>query len=128
MVTGALSILSSATRMRFMPDSILARLDAALEARRDRDPGSSYVAGLLAGGRDAIVAKIREEADEVIEAADSDDDAHLIHEIADLWFHTIVLLIHRRLSSDAVLAELGRRFGVSGLAEKAARDDHQQSR
>lgn len=111
-----------------MPDSILARLDAALEARRDRDPGSSYVAGLLAGGRDAIVAKIREEADEVIEAADSDDDAHLIHEIADLWFHTIVLLIHRRLSSDAVLAELGRRFGVSGLAEKAARDDHQQSR
>lgn len=104
-----------------MLDTILTRLEAVLEARRNADPETSYVAGLLAGGHKAIVAKIGEEAEEVIEAAAGEDDAHLIHEIADLWFHTVVLLVHRRLSSGDVLSELGQRFGVSGLAEKAAR-------
>lgn len=104
-----------------MADTILARLDAVLEARREADPEVSYVAGLLSKGNEAIVAKIAEEAEEVIDAAAGDDDEHLIHEVADLWFHTVVLLKHRRRSSDDVLAELGQRFGVSGLVEKAAR-------
>lgn len=108
--------------------AVLARLDEALEARRAADPETSYVAGLYAGGASAILAKVAEEAEEAVEAGEGDDDAHLVHELADLWFHTIVLLKYRHLSPDDVLAELGRRFGVSGLTEKAARDDSRQSR
>lgn len=102
---------------------ILERLDAALAARRDGDPQKSYTASLYAGGADAISAKISEEAGEVLEAAQADDDAHLIHEVADLWFHCMVLLQSRGLDTTAVQAELGRRFGVSGIEEKAARGE-----
>lgn len=111
-----------------MDDSVLSRLDAVLAERRDAPSADSYVAGLLAGGNQAIVAKIAEEAEEVIEAAAGDDHDHLVHEVADLWFHTVVLLTHHRLSSGDVLAELGRRFGVSGLIEKAAREHRETSR
>lgn len=102
------------------PD-VLARLSAVLERRRAAAPDQSYVARLYAQGDEAILAKITEEAQEVVGAARSDDDAHLIHEIADLWFHSMVLLGKRRLAADDVLAELAGRFGVSGLDEKAAR-------
>jgi phosphoribosyl-ATP pyrophosphohydrolase len=101
--------------------NILARLDAALAKRREADPAKSYTASLYAGGTPAIADKITEEAAEVVEAAGENDDAHLIHEVADLWFHTMVLLQSRGLDTQAVQAELGRRFGVSGIEEKAAR-------
>lgn len=100
---------------------IFAQLDAALAARRDADPEKSYTAALYAGGVPAITAKVSEEAAEVVEAAGENDDTHLVHEVADLWFHTMVLLQSRGLDTAAVQAELARRFGVSGLTEKASR-------
>lgn len=102
-------------------NDILAALDEALALRRNADPERSYTAALYAGGIPAITAKVAEESQEVIEAAGEDDDTHLIHEVADLWFHCMVLLQSRGLDTSAVQAELGRRFGVSGHHEKAAR-------
>ena len=102
------------------PDT-LQQLAAVLEARKGADPESSYVARLYAKGLDAILKKIGEEATETVLAAKDGDRAKVVYEIADLWFHTLVLLAHQGLGPDAVLAELRRRFGLSGLAEKAAR-------
>jgi phosphoribosyl-ATP pyrophosphohydrolase len=103
------------------PDT-LQQLAAVLEARKAADPESSYVARLYARGLDAILKKIGEEATETVLAAKDGDPAKVVYETADLWFHTLVLLAHQGLGPDAVLAELRRRFGLSGLAEKAARD------
>ena len=103
-----------------VPDT-LRELAAVLEARKGADPDASYVARLYAKGLDAILKKIGEEATEIVLAAKDGDPAKIIHETADLWFHTLVLLAHQGLGPDAVLAELRRRFGLSGLAEKAAR-------
>ncbi len=100
---------------------VISRLADVLESRRAMDPDSSYVASLLAGGPDAIAAKITEEAGEVVEAAAEVDDKHVIHEVADLWFHCMVLLTERGLRPEQVLAELERRFGVSGHKEKLSR-------
>lgn len=104
-------------------DNVLAALTQVLIARRDADPESSYVAGLYTQGIEAILAKVEEEAGEVLDAARRGDDAHLVHEVADLWFHTMVMLIHRGLEPAQVLNELHARFGVSGLDEKAARQN-----
>lgn len=101
---------------------ILSRLARVLEERKQADPDSSYVAGLYAKGPDAVLKKIGEEATETVLAAKDDDDAQLVYEIADLWFHTLVLLASRGLGPDAVLAELDRRFGVSGVEEKRKRE------
>lgn len=101
--------------------TVLTRLAEVLEARKGADPDSSYVARLYAKGGDAILKKIGEEATETVMAAKDDDAERIIHEVADLWFHSLVLLASRGLHPDAVLAELDRRFGQSGLAEKAAR-------
>jgi len=100
---------------------ILQRLAATLEARKGADPASSYVAGLFAKGNDAILKKVAEEAAETLMAAKDGDKLHLVREIADLWFHTLVLLSYHGLSPDDVLAELRRREGISGIDEKAAR-------
>ena len=104
---------------------ILARLDGLLAQRRNADSASSYTASLYAGGNSAITAKIAEESAEVIEAAgrvgDDADTAHLVHEVADLWFHCMVLLQANGASAVDVQAELARRFGVSGIEEKAGR-------
>jgi phosphoribosyl-ATP pyrophosphohydrolase len=100
---------------------ILQRLDAVLDARRKADPEQSYVARLYRDGLDAILRKIGEEATETVLAAKTGDPRQLTHEVADLWFHTLVLLKHQGLTPDAVLDELARRFGISGLDEKAAR-------
>ena len=100
---------------------ILTQLAAVLEARKSADPGSSYVAGLYAKGLDTILKKVGEEATETVIAAKGGDRQQLVHEIADLWFHTLVLLAQQGLKPEEVLAELDRRFGLSGLAEKAAR-------
>jgi phosphoribosyl-ATP pyrophosphohydrolase len=100
---------------------ILRELGRVLRARRDADPESSYVTGLYARGLDAILKKVGEEAVETVIAGKGGSRHELVHEIADLWFHTLVLLVHQDIEPEAVLVELARRFGVSGHAEKAAR-------
>jgi phosphoribosyl-ATP pyrophosphohydrolase len=100
---------------------VLTRLADVLEARKTADPDSSYVAKLYAKGPDAILKKIGEEATETVMAAKDGDADKIVYEVADLWFHSLVLLSQRGLHPDAVLAELDRRFGLSGLAEKAGR-------
>lgn len=105
-----------------MNDEVLSRLAAVLEARKGADPAGSYVAGLYAKGLDAILKKIGEEATETVLAAKDGAADRVVYEIADLWFHTLVLLAQQGLHPDAVLAELERRFGLSGVAEKAGRD------
>ncbi|MBI2992895.1 MAG: phosphoribosyl-ATP diphosphatase [Gammaproteobacteria bacterium] len=102
-------------------NDILRELARILAERRQASPGESYVASLYVGGLEAICRKVEEEAKEVIEAAGSGDRKAIVHEVADLWFHTLVLLSHSGLEPEAVLAELERRFGHSGLEEKAAR-------
>lgn len=102
-------------------DAVLARLARVLEARKQAAPDSSYVAGLYDRGLDAILKKVGEEATETLIAGKDGDSEALTREVADLWFHTLVLLAYQGLGPDAVLAELDRRFGVSGLDEKAAR-------
>ena len=104
-----------------MSEQILRDLAATLEARKQADPDSSYVARLYSKGLDAILKKIGEEAAETLLAVKNGDPEHLVRETADLWFHTLVMLAHQGLGPDAVLNELHRRFGTSGLAEKAAR-------
>lgn len=100
---------------------ILQQLADVLEVRKSADPDSSYVAKLYAKGLDAILKKVGEEATETILAAKDGDKDHLVYETADLWFHTLVMLAQQGLGPDAVLQELARRFGLSGLDEKAAR-------
>ncbi|MCS4505084.1 Phosphoribosyl-ATP pyrophosphatase [wastewater metagenome] len=105
-----------------MDERILERLAEVLETRKGEDPGRSYVAGLYARGEDQILKKVGEEATETVIAAKSGDTDHLVYETADLWFHTLVMLAHYGRGPADVLEELGRRFGLSGLDEKAARD------
>jgi len=102
---------------------VLNQLAEVLEARKDADPDSSYVASLYAKGLDAILKKIGEEATETVMAAKDGDADKIVYETADLWFHSLVLLAHQGLGPQDVLAELQRRFGLSGLEEKAARGD-----
>jgi phosphoribosyl-ATP pyrophosphohydrolase len=104
---------------------ILDRLAATLEARKLASPDSSYVAKLYSKGTDAILKKIGEEATETVMAAKDDDPAKIVYEVADLWFHTLVLLAHKGLKPQAVLDELASREGLSGIAEKAARKEGQ---
>jgi phosphoribosyl-ATP pyrophosphohydrolase len=99
----------------------LERLAATIEARKTARPDSSYVAKLLAGGDDAVLKKIGEEATETVLAAKGGDRLHLVRETADLWFHCMILLSRHGLGPADVLAELHRREGISGLDEKAAR-------
>ncbi len=100
---------------------ILERLADVLETRKQADPESSYVARLYAKGLDAILKKIGEEATETVMAAKDGEADKIVYEVADLWFHTLVLLAHQGLRPERVLAELDRRCGLSGIAEKAAR-------
>ena len=102
-------------------DDVLGRLAATIEARKSADPESSYVASLLARGDDAVLKKIGEEATETVIAAKDGDKIRLAAEVADLWFHCLVLLARHGLGPADVLAELARREGTSGHAEKAAR-------
>lgn len=102
-------------------DDILRQLAKVLEERKTSEPGSSYVASLYAKGLDAILKKIGEEATETVMAAKDGEADKIIGEIADLWFHTMILLAQQGLGPDQVLAELARRFGVSGHVEKASR-------
>ncbi len=100
---------------------ILERLAQVLEERKQAEPDSSYVARLYAKGLDAILKKIGEEATETVMAAKDGDPARITAEVADLWFHCLVLLAQQGLGPEQVLAELDRRFGLSGITEKASR-------
>ena len=102
--------------------AFLTRLEATLRERRGGDPKQSYVAKLHAKGIAKIAQKLGEEAVETVIAALTEDDAALTGEAADLVFHLLVLLDARSLSFADVLAELERREGVSGVAEKASRN------
>jgi phosphoribosyl-ATP pyrophosphohydrolase len=99
----------------------LDRLEAVIAERRAASSDSSYVASLFAKGREKIAQKVGEEATETVIAALSGDPAKLTSEAADLLFHLLVLLADGDVGIDDVLAELDRRDGVSGIAEKAAR-------
>jgi phosphoribosyl-ATP pyrophosphohydrolase len=101
---------------------LLERLSEVLESRKNADPDSSYVAKLYSKGLDSILKKIGEEATETVMAAKDGDNSKIVYETADLWFHTLVLLAHQGLKPQDVLNELDRRFGLSGLEEKAQRD------
>lgn len=101
---------------------ILDNLGEILEQRKHADPDSSYVASLYAKGMEKILKKIGEEATEVVMAAKDNDKEQIIHETADLWFHTLVMLAQAGLGPQDILRELDRRFGTSGHDEKAARE------
>jgi phosphoribosyl-ATP pyrophosphohydrolase len=103
------------------PEQILEELVKVLKARKAADPAKSYVASLYAKGLDAILKKIGEEATETVIAAKGGEAKQLVHEMADLWFHTLVLLVHQGLEVEEVLFELKSRFGRSGLEEKQSR-------
>ena len=101
--------------------TVLTELAAVLEQRKQESADSSYVASLYAKGLDSILKKIGEEATETVIAAKDGDKEQIIYETADLWFHCMVLLAEQGLHPDDVLNELQRRFGLSGLEEKAQR-------
>ncbi len=102
-------------------DDILKQLETVLEARKEAGADSSYVASLYDKGLDTILKKIGEESAEVIMAAKDDESDKIVYEVADLLFHTLVLLRFKDIELETVQAELARRFGLSGLEEKANR-------
>jgi phosphoribosyl-ATP pyrophosphohydrolase len=102
-------------------DHTLARLAQVIDARRGGDPDKSYVARLFSKGGDAILKKIGEEATEVVMAGKDGDAKKIVYEVADLWFHSMLLLARFDLKPADVLAELERREGQSGLEEFVAR-------
>lgn len=100
---------------------VLQQLAEVLEQRKLQSADQSYVASLYAKGLDHILKKIGEEATETVIAAKAGDKNQIVYEIADLWFHCLVLLAQQDLHPDDVINELHRRFGLSGLKEKAQR-------
>ncbi|MFL0797578.1 MAG: phosphoribosyl-ATP diphosphatase [Cellvibrionaceae bacterium] len=104
---------------------ILKQLNNVLAERRNADPDSSYVAKLHHKGLNKILEKVGEEAVETVIAAKdaqtNGDNSDVIYETADLWFHSLVMLSHLGEDASAVLAELERRFGLSGIEEKSSR-------
>ena len=114
------------TRGEIAADKVLAALSAVLEQRkRDADPARSYVASLHSKGLDKILEKVGEECIETVLAAKNaeaaGDAGTLVSETADLWFHCLVMLSHLNCDYRDVMAELARRFDLSGLEEKASR-------
>ena len=103
----------------------LDKISAVLEQRKLGDPETSYVSSLYHCGTDAILKKLGEEAAEVIIAAKNPDKQAVIHEMADLWFHSLILLSALDLKPADIMAELDRRSGVSGLKEKQNRQKKQ---
>lgn len=103
------------------PSDVLLRLQDVLQQRKSAPAEKSYAASLYAKGLDTILKKVGEEAAETIIAAKNADPAALVYEMADLWYHALVLLAAKDIPVSAVTDELARRMGTSGLAEKAAR-------
>lgn len=104
-----------------MTTDVLDELYATLQARKGASARESYVAKLYHDGLDAILKKVGEEATETVIAAKNADRAALVHEIADLWFHSLVLMAAKDVPLSELTAELARRRGRSGLDEKASR-------
>lgn len=102
---------------------VLEKLAVILAERKQADPDSSYVASLYHAGTDKILKKLGEEATETVIAGKGGHRDEIIYETADLWFHSMVLLAHNNIEPQAILAELDRRFGLSGIDEKAARTE-----
>ena len=121
MINGSVLLTLLRTQKRFM-DEILSTLEKILEQRKLETAENSYVASLYSQGTNKILDKISEESAEVIMAAKEEGNDKIIHEVADLWFHTLVLLRHKNISVKEIETELMRRFGVSGHTEKAARN------
>lgn len=105
-----------------MSEQILSKLAEVLEQRKTHAADTSYVAGMYLKGLDSILKKIGEEATETVMAAKDGDKDKLVSEVADLWFHTLILLANEGLHPNRVLNELDRRFGLSGIEEKASRE------
>lgn len=112
--------------MATTPDlaQVLDDLYALLQQRKSADPSSSYAASLYAKGSDTILKKLGEEAVETVIAAKNEDPKALVYELADLWYHTMLLMAQRNIEPQQIAAELARRSGQSGLAEKASRSGH----
>jgi len=108
-----------------MSDAILKQLAEVLEQRKQGSADESYVASLHHKGLNKILEKVGEESVETILAArdaeQSGDNSKVVYETADLWFHSLVMLSHLDIDVDEILKELERRFGLSGLEEKANR-------
>lgn len=100
---------------------VLDRIAATIATRRNADPSTSYVAALFAKGDDAILKKIGEEATETVMAAKDGDRLRIAAEVADLWFHCLVLLARHGMGPEDVRNELARREGLSGITEKLRR-------
>jgi phosphoribosyl-ATP pyrophosphohydrolase len=99
----------------------LDRVYQVILERKENPREDSYVCKLFSRGEDKILQKVGEEAVETILAAKSGKEEDLVYELADLWFHTLVLLGSRDIAPEKIYEELERRFGTSGLAEKASR-------
>jgi phosphoribosyl-ATP pyrophosphohydrolase len=108
--------------MTMPSNDVLARLSEVIEQRKLADPDTSYVARLFHKGLDSILKKVGEEATETVMAAKDGEPAKLVYEVADLWFHSLLVLSYFGLKPSDVLSELARREGLSGLEEKALRD------
>ncbi len=120
MMNGFVFLTLLKTQKKFM-DNVLSILEEILEQRKSASAENSYVASLYNKGTDQILEKIREESAEVIMAAKGDGNDKIIHEVADLWFHVLVLLRYKNISVSDIETELARRFGISGLEEKRNR-------
>ena len=114
-----------------MSQSVLSQLTEVLQARKQANVDDSYVASLHAKGLNKILEKVGEEAVETILAArdaeQSGNNEKVIYETADLWFHSLVMLSHLGENAESVLAELARRFELSGLEEKAQRTNNKET-
>ena len=104
-----------------MTNEYLENLLNTIKSKKNSDPNLSYTALLHKKGLNEILKKIGEEASETIIAAKSDDNNEIIHEIADLWFHCLVLLSQKNLSVNDVIVEFKGREGTSGIEEKSNR-------
>ena len=104
-----------------MGPGVIKELYAVLKERKGADPEKSYVASLYSKGDEKILEKVAEESREFIEAATEKDRKEIVHELADLWFHTMVLLSHKDIELEEVFGEFSRRFGASGIEEKRKR-------
>ena len=103
-------------------DNIFKKLEKILEERKSATADQSYVSSLYDKGTDSILEKIREESEEVINAVNQEGREEVIHEVADLWFHLLVLLRYENITIDEIESELDKRFGISGHDEKASRE------
>lgn len=104
-----------------MTTKTLAEIYAVVQQRQESNPKESYVASLFHKGLDKILKKVGEEASEVLIASKNGDKSQVVHEIADLWFHCLVLMVQQGVELKDIEEEFGRRFGTSGHAEKASR-------